>query len=297
MAEIDPSMPAMKGMLRILRLTHKQQSSAFQPPDGVLRQQIGVTGPEGNEIPVHILSPEACAGELPGLLLLHGGAFYLPVQSSTLALACAYAEALRARVYVPEYRLVPEHPAPAALYDCEAVWDRLCAGLPGMDSGRLLILGDSAGAALAAGLCIRLRGESKPLPRGQLLIYPALDDREARYASYARCPDAPWTPKANRLMWRAYLKGAPEALLPQLVPLRCEDLRGLPPAYLEPQECDILCDEAEAYAKALRESGVAAACNLVQGSYHGFDGALSAPLVQRVLAQRVAAAEAMLKKV
>lgn len=297
MAEIDPDLPAMAGMLRILRLTQQKQTAAFRAPAGVKREKLLVPGPEGNEIPVDVFCPEEAEGPLPGLLLLHGGAFYLPIQISAFELACVYAEGLHVRVYVPEYRLVPEHPAPAALLDCEAVWDRLCAGLPGLDPRRLLVMGDSAGAALAAGLCIRLRDEGKPLPKGQLLLYPALDDRAERYASYARFSDAPWTPKATRAMWRAYLKAAPEALLPQLAPLRCDNLRGLPPAYVEPQEQDILRDEAEAYADALEAAGVGVELHLVLGSYHGFDNDLSSALVQRVLARRSSAAKRFLQEV
>lgn len=297
MAEIDPDLPAMAGMLRILRLTHQKQTAAFRPPEGVVREKLRLSGPEGNEICADVFRPADAEGPLPGLLLLHGGAFYLPVQISTLDLACAYAAGLRARVYVPEYRLVPEHPAPAALLDCEAVWDRLLAGLPGLDPRRLLVMGDSAGAALAAGLCIRLRDGGKPLPKGQLLLYPALDDRAWRYASYAQYPAAPWTPKANRAMWRAYLKTAPATLLPQLVPLRCEDLLGLPPAYIEPQERDILRDEAEAYADALEGAGVDVERNLVLGSYHGFDSDLGSSLVQRALDRRICAARRFLQEV
>ena len=91
------------------------------------------------------------AAPLPGMLMLHGGAFYLPVQAGTLALACEYASRARIRVFVPDYRLTPSCPAPKALEDCMALWQKMCASGTelDLDSSRLVVCGDSAGAATA----------------------------------------------------------------------------------------------------------------------------------------------------
>lgn len=293
MPEIDPGKPAMAGMLKILCLTHQKQTAAFQPPTGLSCRRITISSADEAEIPCFVIEPGGEAGVLPGMLMIHGGAFYLPVQTSALAMACEYARKLRARVYLPEYRLVPEHAAPAQLEDCMAVWSTLClqGAVLGADPSRLLVCGDSAGAALAAGLCILCRDRGLPLPRGQLLLYPALDDRAERYASYGRWPEAGWSPKGCRTMWDTYLKNAEDSQLPYLVPMRCENLCGLPPAYVEPQEIDILRDEGVAYAEALAAAGVPVVLNEVAGSYHGFDSDLASLLVQRVIARRIETAE------
>ena len=123
------------------------------------------------------------------------------------------------------------------------------------------------------------------------MIYPALDDRDERYGSAAEYDGVVWSVKDTRAMWSAYLNGVDESLLPVLVPLRCEDLRGLPSAYVEPQEIDLLRDQGVAYAKALEAAGVNVEMNIVEDSYHGFDSDLASPLVQLVLARRIAALE------
>ena len=299
MPDIDPGKPAMAGMLKILCRTHQKQAEAFQPPYGLHCKKISVPSTDGTEIPCYVIETEEADGDLPGLLMIHGGAFYLPVQTSALALACEYARRLNARVFLPDYRLVPQFAAPSQTEDCLAVWTELSehAGEHSVDPEKLLILGDSAGAALAAGLCIRLRDEGKTLPKGQLLIYPVTDDRTERYDSYERYASACWSPAATRSMWSAYLKGADERFLPWLVPARCGDLRGLPAAYVEPQEIDVLCDEGISYAERLKAAGVPTELNVVKGSYHGFDSDLSSSLVKRVLDQRIKAALSFLETV
>lgn len=297
MPEIDPGKPALAGMLKILRRTHQKQTAAFRPPEGISCSRIQITSLDGTEISCFVIEPEETYGRLPGLVMIHGGAFYLPVQTSSLSLACEYAKGIKGRVYLPEYRLVPEFSAPAALDDCFALWNiiNFCRNNCELDTEKILVIGDSAGAALAAGLCIRLRDKGLPLPKGQLLIYPALDDRSERYASYKQYEEASWSPVANRAMWKAYLKGADVNLLPLLVPLRCTDLHGLPRSYVEPQENDILCDEGTAYAEALAAAGVPAELNIIAGSNHGFDNDLTSLLVQRTVEKRIQVMQNMLK--
>ena len=292
MPNIDPGKPAMSGMLKILCRTHQKQTAGFLPPSGLCCKKISVLSADGTEIPCFLIEPANENKDLPGILMIHGGAFYLPVQTSALLLACEYARGLHARVFLPEYRLVPQFTAPVQMDDCMTVWTMLSESCQvyGIDTSRLLVIGDSAGAALAAGLCIRLRDKGLLLPKGQLLIYPALDNRPELYASYESCADACWSASATSNMWAAYLNGVNETLLPWLVPARCTDLHGLPPAYIEPQEIDVLRDEGLAYAEALKASGVLVELNFIAGSYHGFDNDLSAPLVQRVITRRIQAA-------
>ena len=296
MPEIDPGKPAMAGMLRILRLTHQKQTGAFQPPPGLKCHTIPIPSGAENDIPCFVIEPENAASVLPAVLMIHGGGFYLPVQISTLNLACEYAMHLNARVFVPEYRLVPQFTAPTQLEDCMAVWEFLLAQgqQQSIDTERMLLIGDSAGAALAAGLSIALRGSDSPQPKGQLLIYPVLDDRAERYASYKLNEDACWSPKSTKAMWDAYLKDADVTMFCKLIPSRCDDLHGLPKAYIEAQEIDVLRDEAVAFSEALVEVGVPTELKIVEGSYHGFDGDLSSPLVQQVIAHRIETAKKML---
>ena len=296
MPEIDPLRPQMAGMLKFLALTHQKQSSAFQAPQGLSLNKIHFSSLDGTEIPCFVIEAADKQKSAPGILMIHGGAFYTPVQTASLSLACAYAAGLGATVFLPEYRLLPAFSAPKALEDCYALWHELLrsAAAFGLDTTRLLVFGDSAGAALAAGLCLVLRDRKEMLPKGQVLIYPVLDDRSERYPSYHECAEAPWSPEANRLMWAAYLKNAEPSMLPYLVPARSEDLRDLPESYVEPQEIDILRDEGIAFSDALKKDGVSVVLHVIKGSYQGFDSDLASPLVQEAVRSRIAAARAML---
>lgn len=97
-------------------------------------------------------------------------------------------------------------------------------------------------------------------------------------------------------MWQAYLPdpAALKELEAYLVPMRASDVCGLPSVYIEPQEFDILRDEALAFAGRLEEAGVTVTRNLIRGSYHGFDADTQNPFVRRVTTQRLEALRLML---
>lgn len=293
--EIDPLNPAMAGTLRILSLTLKKAAERYVPAKDISLSRIAIQNGE-EKIPCYLVEPAQEEGLLPGVLMLHGGAFYVPIEVKTLEMASFYARELRARVVVPEYRLVPSHTAPCQLEDCLAVFDEITAhgATFRMDPSKILLVGDSAGAALAAGICLWLRNEKRTLPKGQLLIYPVLDDRLERYASYEQYREAPLSTAAVRYMWRAYLKGAEERMVPFLIPAREEDLTGLPSTYIEPAAFDCAKDEALVFGERLQNAGNQVKIHVVEEAYHGFDQDLSSPLVQRVVANRVQVMEKML---
>lgn len=72
-----------------------------------------------------------------------------------------------------DYRLAPENPYPAALDDCVAAYGWLLAS--GIEPGRIVVAGDSAGGNLALALLLRLRDAGSPLPGGAVLLSPATD--------------------------------------------------------------------------------------------------------------------------
>ena len=165
-----------------------------------------------------------------------------------------------------------------------------------LDATKILLYGESAGGALAAGMAQQLLAECDVRPVGQLLIYPVLDDRCGRYASMEQSVDVAWSRSSNEQMWREYLRDITSPAAP-LVPLRTDysALAGLPPAYIEPQEIDILHDEAVTYAEALTAAGITVQLNEVSGSYHGFDAESDNAFVSRVIQRRLCAMKTMLE--
>lgn len=277
---IDFGNPKLTPVIRALAGNLRAGARAWTPPAGVTldRTKIGSTE-------CFVLAP---VGEeaLPEMLYCHGGGFLLPVQTGSLALAALYAQRLRIRVFLPEYRLLPQDPYPAPFQDCLEVWQAM--------PGRSLLYGESAGGTLAAGLaqCLTDRGEGELA--GQVLIYPALDDHFERYPSAAAYPNAAWSASSNRFMWKEYLRKDPGEGT-YAVPMRRKNLTGLPPAYVEPQELDILRDEAVAYGQRLGQAGVPVEVNLIPGSYHGFDVETGAPPAPAVLERRLNAMRTMLR--
>lgn len=284
---IDFGNPALAPMVRMVTANLRQAARSWTAPEGVSVRQISVPSHDGTAVECFLVEPETDR-PLPGLLYCHGGGFFLPLEVPALELAAVYARKLSVRVFLPEYRLLPEHPYPVPLQDCRAVWDGMSAQANRHHlNGRILLYGESAGGALAAGLAQQLRDEGKPSPCGQVLIYPALDDRSERYSSTETYSGAVWTKQANGRMWSGYLKNGFQGPEGYAVPLRAGDFSLLPPAYVEPQGVDLLRDEGAAYGERLREAGVPVKVNIIEGSYHGFDADVGNPFVQAVLAQRI----------
>jgi acetyl esterase len=206
---------------------------------------------------------------LPVIAFLHGGGWAMGGVETYDAPLRALANAAGALVVAPEYRLAPEHRFPAALDDCLAAVRWLAAHAPelGGDGDRIAVAGDSAGGNLAAVVARRLRGEVAL--RAQALIYP-VTDAAVDTPSYREFADG-WGLSAAgmRRFWRLYLDGA-DGSDPDASPLRARDLEGLPPAYVLTAEADVLRDEGEAYADALRRAGVPVRHERWPGVIHGF---------------------------
>lgn len=267
----------------------KKEVEQYVPPCGIKMEKITYRSWDSSEIACYILGrEEADKGKSPCMIYYHGGGFMMPLQGMMLRNAAYYAEHTGCRVFLPEYRYAPEADCRTIIEDCFFLVKHLreYGAELGIDPDRLILYGDSAGAALAAGVAHLMRDRALPKAAGQMLIYPVTDCYSDRYASMKKYPYAVWPRKSNDYMWKLYLKGADEDTKRLAAPLNMEDFTGLPLAYVEPQEIDILCDEGIAYAEKLKEHGSLAECSVVKGSYHGFDFDHGSPLVQRMLAHR-----------
>jgi acetyl esterase/lipase len=236
------------------------------------------------DVRVRWYRPATADPDLPCLVWLHGGAYIMGtldenddrLDRMVIELGCA--------VVSVEWRLAPEHPYPQGLDDAETVWRRVSEDPAafGVDPARMVVGGASAGAGLAAALCLRLRELDVRQPALQLLIYPMLDDRELTRS--IRASDDPghwglWHLAANRLCWQAYLGPladsavAPTSVPPTAAPARAEDLSGLAPAFLGIGDVDAFLDETVDYAMRLAGAGVPTELHVYPGVIHGGFGA------------------------
>ncbi|UMG91298.1 alpha/beta hydrolase [Nocardioides sp. TF02-7] len=265
-----------------IRSTYAAAGGPPEPPDPrVRRSDEVVAGLDGRpDVRVRWYRPADATGPLACVMWLHGGAYVMGdldendgrLQRMVVDTGCA--------VVSVDWRLAPEHPFPAGLEDAESVWCRITDDPLrfGVDSGRLVVGGASAGAGLAAGLCLRLRDAGLALPALQLLVYPMLDDREITPSIRAIADDPGhwgfWHLRANRLCWAAYLGELAGGDVPATAaPARAEDLSGLPPAFLAVGDVDAFVHENLAYAGRLVGAGVPTELHVYPGVIHGGYGA------------------------
>jgi epsilon-lactone hydrolase len=104
----------------------------------------------------------------------HAGGYLIGSSRSHRDLAARIARAAGASVFLPDYRLAPEHPAPAALDDALAVY-RGVLERPDVTPGALVVSGDSAGGGLTLALLVALRDAGDPLPAAGFLCSPWAD--------------------------------------------------------------------------------------------------------------------------
>jgi len=182
------------------------------------------------------------------LLYLHGGGYVVGSLDSHHAICAELAEFAGAELVSVDYRLAPEHVWPAQSDDAFTVL-KLMLG----EGSRIVLVGDSAGGNLAAGLTIRARDEGLSGIDGQALIYPALGG-DLLSGSYEEMAEAPGLSTADVGYYRAILK-APEDE-PVAHPLLARSVAGLPPAYVTVAHFDPLRDDGRAYAGRLAAAGI-----------------------------------------
>ena len=190
-------------------------------------------------------------------------------------------ERLGCTVLAARYRLGPEHPFPAGLDDLHQAFHWLVE----QGHGPIAIAGESAGGGLAAELCQRLRDEGGPQPVAQALVYPMLDDRTCLDEALTAGEHLVWNNRSNHAGWSAWLGHAPgrDQVAPYAVAARCEDLAGLPPAWLMVGDRDLFLQECRAYAARLKQAGVQVEVLEIAGGMHAmFSGGLNEPPVLAV---------------
>ena len=233
---------------------------------------------------LHVYAPRnPVAQPRPGLLWIHGGGY---IVGSAKDEARRVAPWVRAGyvVVAPDYRLAPEHPFPAGLRDClDGLSETLLRSAElGIEPGRIVVAGGSAGGGLAAALAVRCRDLGIGAIRHLVLIAPMVDDRTVPPAGVRL---AVWAGAANRLGWDSYLPDGASAELPEsyAAVARVADFSGLPPTTIVVGAADMFCVESVELASSLLRSGVPVDLHVYAGLPHGFDSLVPDSSPARVL--------------
>jgi acetyl esterase len=240
----------------------------FGPVPDVPFADRTIPGPSGS-IGVRVYSPPAAGA--PVLVYFHGGGWVVGSLDTHHGACAALAAEAGCAVVSVDYRLAPEHRAPAALEDAWAatLWAAEHADEVGGREGALAVGGDSSGGNLAAVVARRARDRGLPL-RHQLLVYPVCD-ADFDTPSYTEFAQGVGLTRATmQWFWEQYVPDEGARLAPDVSPLRADDLSGVAPALVMTAEYDVLRDEGEAYAHRLEEAGVPVALSRYDGLIHGF---------------------------
>lgn len=237
---------------------------------------IAIPGPAG-AITARHYRPVDDIGAL--LVFYHGGGFVVGDLDTHDCLCRLMCRDAGVHVLSIDYRLAPEHKAPAAVEDCYAayLWAREHAAELGADATRVAVGGDSAGGNLAAVVTQQARNDGVAQPVFQLLLYP-VTDCSADTRSRTLFADGYYLRKWDLdVCIDKYLNGSSiEATDPRVSPLLADDLSGLAPALVATAGFDPLRDEGNAYAAALRAAGTTLDHRAMGSLIHAFGNLFAA---------------------
>lgn len=228
------------------------------------------------------------------VLFFHGGGFVLGSLDSHASITARLAADTGLDIVAVDYRLAPEHGAPAAHDDClEVTRAALAARLPFPDvTGPVLLAGDSAGGTLAAGVALKLRDEGvggavapneglHERLHGVALVYPMLG-REPQPPARDTEAHAPLLSLADVRTYAGHYW--PDASAPAwTVPLDAARFDGLPATLAIAAQHDPLRDDARVFAQRIETAGGCSRLVVLDGLVHGCWRALAtSPGVQRL---------------
>jgi acetyl esterase/lipase len=233
--------------------------------------EVSIPGPAGAIAARHYRP--VTAEPAPLLVFYHGGGWVIGDLDTHDALCRLTCRDAGVHVLSIDYRLAPEHPAPAAVDDAYAAfrWAHEHAGDLGAIPGKIAVGGDSAGGNLATVVSRLARDDGGPMPALQWLIYPRTD-LTAKTRSQSLFADGFVLTKRDIDWFEAqYLGGSGvEPTDPRVSPLLAESLLGLPPALIATAGFDPLRDEGEQYAAALQAAGTAVDLRSMGSLTHAF---------------------------
>jgi acetyl esterase len=239
-------------------------------------------GADGVRIRIHRPTDDPA---LPVLVYIHGGGWVLFSIDTHDRLMREYAARAGCAVIGVDYSLAPEARFPRPLDEVGQVldWLRAEGAGQGLDTDRVAIGGDSAGANLSIATALRLRDAGRADLKALLLNYGAFDN--VIRPSHDRYDGDDYMLTTAEMMdfWSDYLGGPIDVADPLARPLLA-GLHGLPPAFLCIAACDILVDENHEMAHRLAEAGNAVCAVTYAGATHSFLEAMSiSPLARRAI--------------
>lgn len=184
---------------------------------------------------------------------LHGGGYVTGSIESHLMMCIPMAQTLKMAILLPEYRLAPEYPFPAALDDALSVYKWLLS--QGFQPANIFISGDSAGGGLSLATVLALRNAGLPLPAGIVCISP-WTDLTLKGKSHITNAKSETLLRTDILREWAHAYASPDNFENPLVSPLYADFHGFPPIFIQVGSNEILLDDATMLARKAQADGV-----------------------------------------
>jgi len=209
------------------------------------------------------LLPKGCSGDHV-ILWAHGGGFAMGSSRSHKGLASQVAVAAKVAAILPDYRLAPEHRHPAALEDIVLAYGAILA--EGVHANRIILAGDSAGGGLVVAAAMKLKEQGVAMPAGMILLSPWVDLANRGWSHTAKAQRDPFLTTSVLNTRAKQYGGEANANLSILD----ADLRGLPPAFIQTGEAEILMSDSTVLAERLGAAGVPLTLEIWPEMFHVF---------------------------
>ncbi|PWH12495.1 MAG: alpha/beta hydrolase [Anaerolineae bacterium] len=199
------------------------------------------------------------------ILYLHGGGYVSGSINTHLILCLPMTQVLQRTILLPEYRLAPEHPFPAALEDALDVYRALLR--QGYSPRNIVIAGDSAGGGLSLATTLALREAGDPLPAAVVCLSPWADLTNSGASHLRNAAYEPALTAEDLRRWATWYAGSTPLTHPLISPVFA-DFRGFPPLLIQAGSQEILLDDACQLAQVASAAGVDVTLRIWQGLWH-----------------------------
>ncbi|MCF8483554.1 MAG: alpha/beta hydrolase [Rhodospirillum sp.] len=231
----------------------------FPPPEGVTFETVDMDGVST----MRVTPDDMIDGKV--LFYIHGGGYVHGGSLAYRGLAGRYAKALKARVYVPDYRQAPEYPYPTPIADTFQAYRSLFG--EGLDPAKVTISGDSAGGAMVVTIMRMARDAGVPLPAAGVAISPWADLTHSSKSQFERDGLDPICSREFLMLLARNFLGQTLPSDPDASPVYA-DVRGLPPVLIQIGENEVMLSDAMRLAAHLGENRVRTSLEVWPGMFH-----------------------------
>ncbi len=258
--------PVLKGIdtttkMSDIRDAYAKMLGQNQPPAGVRFEAVDMGG-----VPATLVTPDELKTDAV-LMYIHGGAYIVGRPDGYHGIGGNYAKMLGARVYMPDYRLAPEHQFPAPIDDTLRAYEWLLE--QNIAASKIAFAGESAGGAMVVSVMVAAKSKGLPLPAVGSSISPWANLEHTGVSMSNREGLDPLNSKpVLDILARAFL-GDTLANHPLASPVFA-DVTGLPPILVQIGENELMLSDALRLANHLADNRVRVNLEVWPGMFHAW---------------------------